>query len=128
MRSAAQPRNGTAPKAPAARMPPVFSRNWRRFGRFDDPCFRPFLMTEVLRSFFTSFPPVLAAVQPAVRRFFGIVARSKIVYNIVFNIIMLESAALGRRWVAPGGARAPNRGNYGRKAIQTRASRYAQIA
>jgi DNA-binding GntR family transcriptional regulator len=53
------------------------------------------------------FPPVLAAVQLAVRRFFGIVAPSKIVYNIVFNIIMIESAGFVMPLVAPGGVPLP---------------------
>src|SRR5260370_36950129 len=128
MGSAAQPRSGTAPKAPAARMPPVLTRNWRRLCRFDAVCFgSPLLPTEALRSFFMPFPPVLAAVQHAVRRFFGIVAPFKIVYNIVFNIIMIEGAVRVMPLVAPGGACPPHRGNYGRKAIQTRDLEPGQI-
>src|ERR1700691_488289 len=117
--SAAQPRNGTAPNAPAARMPPVFRRNSRRPCRlgkvwFDKACFRlAWRLTESLRSFFMPFPParwrdkLLSAV-------FEMLAPSHIVYNTVIDIIFrIENyCLLAMLRVAPGRrARRPNRGN-----------------
>src|SRR5665213_3921089 len=56
--SAAQPRSGTAPNAPAANIPPVLIRNWRRSCRFDRVLSGSdgFLM-DFCRCFFMTFPP-----------------------------------------------------------------------
>src|ERR1700730_9815582 len=68
--SAAQPRSGTAPNAPAASTPPVLSRNLRRAcpfdrGRLGGPLFS---RTDCRRSFVIPFPPVRSGRSaPAVR-------------------------------------------------------------
>src|SRR6516225_8838888 len=102
--SAAQPRSGTAPKAPAASAEPAAFRNLRRLCRFDRVrlATSPFLDASSARSLV--MPSPLIAVQP--RRIAParppvcserMLARVKIVYNIVFNTIIVEvSPVLGQ--------------------------------
>src|ERR1700730_235269 len=98
MASAAQPRSGTAPNAPAAITPPACWRNLRRLCRFGRIGWGPrslwWFRTDGWRGFFMPFPPVAGQARVSRRRLTrfvvdGTVAPFKIVYNIVFNIIIV---------------------------------------
>src|SRR5258708_1286921 len=104
MGSAAQPRSGTAPKAPAASTPPAFTRNLRRLCRFERIRLAPMPLstTDCRRSLFMSSPPdamwpqTSVCCDPLAVVGFAIVARAKIVYNIVFNIIIVIGGLVAR--------------------------------
>src|SRR6516164_4364923 len=83
--SAAQPRSGTAPKAPAAS---AVLRNLRRLGRFARSLW--LATTDCPRSLFMPSSPEISdpAGPSALLLARTIVARLKVVYNIVFNIII----------------------------------------
>src|ERR1700722_20849750 len=126
MGSAAQPRKGTAPNAPAASRPPDLMRNSRRPCRFDRARQTEFLPASFMYS--SLFAAVVAVCVRVFRLrryrvFFWMVTAFNIVYNTVVNFyrpFKLPHARSSQKRRGGQGRKTSTREDDGRKNSQTR--------